>query len=105
MDPIPRPVLEHGGAEDHRVATVTRIPLKMRVESNDPFLSQAHAEIHTPTQRNTPPSPDPKAEARQRSSLLGCNSYRCRIVKEQQTQPSDDPRETRSTTVNQQSSY
>jgi hypothetical protein len=50
---------------------VTRIPLKIRVESNDPFLSQAHAEIHTPTQKNTPPCPGPKAEARQRLLIAG----------------------------------
>src|SRR5262249_60817785 len=63
MDPIPRNALGHGGAEDLGFATRPG-PAKDRAESNDPFLSQAHAEIHTPTRGKTPRGRSPETPPR-----------------------------------------
>src|SRR5262249_19023195 len=65
MDPIPRTALGHGGAEDLGFATGPG-PAKNPAESDDPFLSQAHAEIHTPTQRTRR-----RNEARRRFLVAG----------------------------------
>jgi len=36
------------------LTTKTRVPGRARVESNDPFLSQAHAEIRTHSEKRVP---------------------------------------------------